>query len=99
MQPEERIRAGAWVPTAYLAEGIPFALVIWVAGTLFKDLGYSDTEITLNTAGIGIVWSLKTLWAELLDMYRPKQFWVLALEVVMSATLVTTALALLLRSA
>ena len=37
-------RAGSWVPTAYLAEGIPFAMVIWVAGTLFKDLGRSDAR-------------------------------------------------------
>ena len=49
-----RSRAGSWVPTAYLAEGIPFAMVIWVAGTMFKDLGRSDAEITLGTASIGI---------------------------------------------
>ena len=35
-----------WVPTAYLAEGIPFAMVMWVTTTMFKDLGRSDTQIT-----------------------------------------------------
>ena len=45
----EKLRSPfAWVPTAYLAEGIPFAMVIWVAGTMFKDLGHSDSEITLE---------------------------------------------------
>ena len=66
----------AWVPTAYLAEGIPFAMVIWVAGTLFKDLGHSDTEITVSTASVGIMWSLKPLYAGFLDMFKTKRFWV-----------------------
>lgn len=84
----------AWVPTAYLAEGIPFAMVIWVAGTMFKDLGHSDSEITVGTASIGITWSLKPLWAPFLDVYGTKRFWVLAMELSMSALLVAAALAL-----
>jgi PAT family beta-lactamase induction signal transducer AmpG len=77
----------AWVPTAYLAEGIPFAMVIWVAGTLFKDLGHSDSEITLSTASIGIMWSLKPLYAGFLDMFKTKRFWVIAMQLVMAALL------------
>src|ERR1700736_1492602 len=83
-----------WVPTAYLAEGIPFAMVIWVAGTMFKDLGHSDTEITLGTASVGIAWSLKPFWAAFLDMYRTKKFWVLLMEFAMAAILAVVALSL-----
>jgi PAT family beta-lactamase induction signal transducer AmpG len=91
---ERPARPGAWVPTAYLAEGIPFAMVIWVAGTMFKDLGRSDTEITVGTASIGIAWSLKPLWAAFLDMGRTKKFWVLMTEALAAALLVLAALAL-----
>ena len=83
-----------WVPTAYLAEGIPFAMVIWVAGTLFKDLGHSDGEITVATASVGIAWSLKPFWAAFLDMYRTKKFFVLLMEVVMALLLCAMAVAL-----
>src|ERR1019366_4627230 len=83
-----------WVPTAYLAEGIPFAMVIWVAGTMFKDLGRSDAEITVGTASVGIVWSLKPLWAPLLDMTRTKKFWVVSMQFVLAALLGGAALAL-----
>jgi MFS transporter, PAT family, beta-lactamase induction signal transducer AmpG len=86
-------RAGSWVPTAYLAEGIPFAMVIWVAGTMFKDLGRSDTEITVGTASIGIAWSLKPLWAPLLDMAQTKKFWVIAMEIAMAILLGAAAMA------
>ncbi len=60
--------------------GIPFSLVIWVAGKMFKDLGHSDTDIALATGSVGIVWSLKPFWASFLDMYRTKKFWVLGME-------------------
>jgi PAT family beta-lactamase induction signal transducer AmpG len=83
-----------WVPSAYLAEGIPFALVIWVAGTMFKDLGHSDGEITLATASIGLAWSLKPLWAALLDMAKTKKFFVLSMEYVIAALTFGLALAL-----
>src|SRR5438552_5418840 len=84
----------AWVPSSYFAEGIPFAMVIWVAGTMFKDLGHSDGEITLATASIGIAWSLKPLWAAFLDMYRTKRFFVLSMQFAMAALLAGMALAL-----
>jgi len=76
-----------WVPSSYLGEGIPFAMVIWVAGTMFKDLGHTDGQITLATASIGIAWSLKPLWAAFLDMYRTKKFFVLLMEVFMALLL------------
>jgi PAT family beta-lactamase induction signal transducer AmpG len=82
----------SWIPSAYLAEGIPFALVIWVAGTLFKDLGRSDAEITLATASIGIAWSLKPLWAAALDMWKSKKFFVLSTEFVMAGLIALAAL-------
>jgi PAT family beta-lactamase induction signal transducer AmpG len=84
----------AWVPSAYVAEGIPFAMVIWVAGTMFKDLGHSDGEITLGTASIGIAWSLKPLWAAFLDMAWTKRRWVLLAEALLALLLGAAAAAL-----
>src|SRR4051794_20675215 len=84
----------AWVPTAFFAEGIPYAMVIWVAGTMFKDLGYSDSKITLATASIGLAWSLKPFWAAFLDMSRTKKFWVLLSEFFMAVLLAGIGVAL-----
>ncbi|MEY4549780.1 MAG: hypothetical protein RL685_5975 [Pseudomonadota bacterium] len=84
----------SWVPSAYLAEGIPFAMVIWVAGTMFKDLGHSDTHIAAVTASVGIMWSLKPLYAGFLDMFRTKKFWVLSMEFAIAVLLGLMALSL-----
>jgi MFS transporter, PAT family, beta-lactamase induction signal transducer AmpG len=84
----------AWVPTAYIAEGIPFAMVIWVVGTMFKQLGHSDGQITLATASVGIAWSLKPFWAAFLDMYKTKKFFVITMEILMAVVIAAIALAL-----
>ena len=62
-------------------------MVIWVAGTMFKDLGHSDSEITVSTASIGIMWSLKPLYAGFLDMFKTKRFWVIAMQLVTAGLL------------
>lgn len=83
----------AWVPTAYFAEGIPFAMVIWVTGTMLKNFGHSDGQITLATASVGIAWSLKPFWASFLDMFKTKKFFVLSMEYAMAGVLCLLAVA------
>ena len=78
--------------------GIPFSMVIWVAGTMFKDMGIADGPITVATASVGIVWSLKPLWAGFLDMFKTKKFFVLSTEFVIGALFVVMGLALQLDS-
>jgi PAT family beta-lactamase induction signal transducer AmpG len=95
---QPRANPATWVPSAYLAEGIPFAIVIWVAGTMFKDLGHTDAEITMSTASIGLAWSLKPFWAAFLDMFKTKKFFVVATEYLMAALLLGIAVSLRLPS-
>lgn len=80
-------RPNRWVPTAYLAEGLPFAFVAWTSATLLKDLGYSDGMITGPLGVICTAWSLKPLYASALDQYRTKKFWVVSSQLLMAATL------------
>src|SRR5260221_14399764 len=73
-----RFRPGWWVPSLYLAMGIPFNVIMsGAAARMFKSLGYSDARITVALGSIGVAWSLKPLWAAFLDMYRTKKFFVL----------------------
>lgn len=85
----------AWVPSLYLAMGIPFNVIMsGTAVRMYKDLGYGDGAITVALGSIGIAWSLKPLWAAFLDMYRTKRFFVLTMEFVISLLLAAVALTL-----
>ena len=69
-----------WVPSLYLAMGIPYNVINGTAVRMYKSLGYPDSQITVAVGSIGIAWSLKPLWAAFLDMYRTKKFFVLSME-------------------
>ena len=72
-----------WVPTLYLAMGIPFNVINSTASSMYKSLGVSDGQNTVALGGVIIAWSLKPLWAAFLDMYRTKKFFVIAMELLM----------------
>jgi MFS transporter, PAT family, beta-lactamase induction signal transducer AmpG len=93
-KPKQIFHPVLWVITNFIAMGIPFSMVIWVAGTLFKDLGHSDTEITIATGSVGIVWSLKPLWAGFLDMFKTKKFFVVSMELIIALLFASMGLAL-----
>lgn len=69
-----------WVPTLYLAMGIPFNVINSTASSMYKSLGISDGQNTVALGSVIIAWSLKPLWAAFLDMYRTKKFFVIAME-------------------
>ncbi len=84
-----------WVPSLYLAMGIPFNVVMGgTAARMYKSLGYSDAHITVALGSIGVAWSLKPLWAAFLDMHWSKKFFVLAMEIVLAALFCGVALSL-----
>jgi PAT family beta-lactamase induction signal transducer AmpG len=92
-------RAIIWVPTLYLAMGIPFNVIMGgTAARMYKSLGFSDHDITVSLGSLGLAWSLKPLWAAFLDMYRTKKFFVLAMEVLLGLLFATVAMALPLSS-
>ena len=84
----------SWVPTGYFAEGMPFIMVTWVSATMFKDLGHSDTEITIWMGSLTLMWSLKPLWADVLDMFKTKKWFVIAMEFSMAVLLAVLAFSL-----
>lgn len=92
--PKKIFHPTLWVITNFIAMGIPFSMVIWVSTTLFKDLGHSDTEITVATSSVGVIWSLKPFWAGFLDIFKTKKFFVVSMEFVIGVLFVLMGLAL-----
>ena len=77
----------AWVPSLYLAMGLPNVMVGVVAAILYKNLGVSNEDIALYTSQMYLPWVLKPLWAPLLESHRSKRWWVLRMQFLMMASL------------
>lgn len=81
-----------WIPSLYLAEGIPYVIVMTVSVVLYKRLGLSNTDIALYTSWLYLPWVIKPLWSPLVDMLRTKRFWIVAMQLLVGASLACVAL-------
>jgi PAT family beta-lactamase induction signal transducer AmpG len=63
----------AWVPTLYLAQGLPFYAVALVAGLMFKSLGVPNDQIARWTGLLGLAWVFKALWSPFLELVPGKK--------------------------
>jgi len=77
----------SWVPSLYLAMGLPNVMVGVVAAIIYKNLGVSNEDIALYTSQMYLPWVLKPLWAPLLEPYRTKRWWVISMQFAMMASL------------
>jgi PAT family beta-lactamase induction signal transducer AmpG len=87
-----------WVPSLYFAMGAPMIAVSVVSAIMYKNLGVSNADIAFHTGFMYLPWTLKPLWAPVVEMYRTKKFFVIAAELVIAVTLGCVALALSLPS-
>src|SRR5450830_150926 len=83
-----------WVPTLYLAEGLPFYAVALVAGLMYKSLGVPNEQIARWTGLIGLAWVFKSLWSPFLEVASSKKLIVVAFQLLGGVCLGLVALSL-----
>ena len=83
-----------WVPTLYLAEGLPFFAVALVAGLMYKSLGESNEDIAYWTGLIGFAWVFKPLWSPFLEAARSKKFLIICFQLLSGVSLGLVALSM-----
>ncbi|MDD4636153.1 MAG: MFS transporter [Bacteroidales bacterium] len=73
-------RPWAWVPSLYVAEGLPYVAVMTIAGIMYKKLGVSNTDIALYMGWLYLPWVVKPLWSPFVDIMRTKRWWIVAMQ-------------------
>ncbi len=84
----------SWIPTLYIAEGLPNVVVMTVAVVMYMQLGMSDTDIALYTGWLSLPWVIKPLWSPFVDLYRTKRWWVVAMQLLLGSSLAGVAFSL-----
>ena len=77
----------AWIPSLYLAEGLPYALAMSLSLVLYKNLGVSNTEITFYTGWLYLPWVIKPLWSPLVDLLKTRRHWIWTMQLLIGGTL------------
>ena len=84
----------AWVSTLYFAEGIPYVLVNTVSVIMFKRLGMSNGDVAMFTGLLYLPWVIKPLWSPFVDIIRTKRWWIVTMQILMTAAMMCGAIAL-----
>ena len=71
------------VALLYFSEGLPFGLINNLLSVYFRVKGISLEEIGLLSL-LGLAWSLKILWAPLVDRFGRRYFWILPAQLLLA---------------
>lgn len=85
-------RPWSWIPTLYVAEGLPYALVMSVSVVLYKNLGVSNEAIAFYTGWLYLPWVIKPLWSPVVDLLKTRRLWIWAMQLLIGAGLAGVAL-------
>jgi PAT family beta-lactamase induction signal transducer AmpG len=76
-----------WVPSLYVAEGIPYVMAMTVSVILYKRLGISNTDIAFYTSWLYLPWVIKPLWSPFVELFRTKRYWILLMQLLIGTSL------------
>ena len=76
-----------WIPTLYFAEGIPYFIVNNISVVMFKNMGMPNGMLALYTSLLYLPWVIKPLWSPFVDIIRTKRWWIISMQVLMSAAM------------
>ena len=68
-----------WIGILYFGEGFPFGLLVDFYPVYFRLHGVSLTQIGLLSI-IGLTWTLKWIWAPLVDLWGAKKHWIISCQ-------------------
>ncbi len=83
-----------FVPTLYFMQTVPNSVVNDVLPIILKDAHLTNVQITSMVSIVSLPWSLKLLWAPIVDALSTTRRWVLATQLAGAVTLAAIALGL-----
>jgi PAT family beta-lactamase induction signal transducer AmpG len=76
-----------WVPSLYLAEGLPNVIVLTVALIMFKRLGLDNAQSSFYVAWLYLPWVIKPFWSPFVEHFRTKRWWILTMQTIIAVSL------------
>lgn len=75
----------AWIPSLYLAEGLPYVAVMTISVIMYKRMGISNTDIALYTSWLYLPWVIKPFWSPFVDLLKTKRWWIVTMQILIGA--------------
>lgn len=88
MESKKQISPMLWVPTLYFAQGIPYFIVNNISVLMLAKMGVPNGQMALFTSLLYLPWMIKPFWSPFIDIVKTKRWWILAMQLVMSAAFI-----------
>ena len=83
-----------WVPTLYFAEGIPYFVVNNISVMMFTKMGVPNGDMSFFTTLLYFPWFLKGVWSPIVDVVKTKRWWIVVMQILMTAAMILLTLTL-----
>lgn len=87
----EARRAWGWIPSVYIAEGLPYFAVNVLTVILYTNMGISKEKMAFYTGLLYLPWVVKPFWSPFIDLIRTKRWWTLLMQALMCVTAIAVA--------
>lgn len=91
---EMQISPWKWIPSLYIAEGIPYCAVNTLPVLFYCEMGVSIPEITAWTGLLSLPWMIRPFWSPFVDIFSTKRHWTLAMQMLMTLCMLAVAICL-----
>ena len=91
---KKNISPWLWVPTLYFAEGVPYFVVNNISVMMFTKMGVPNGDMSFFTTLLYFPWFLKGIWGPIVDVVKTKRWWIVAMQVLLTALMVLLTLTL-----
>lgn len=83
-----------WIPTLYIAEGLPYFAVNVLTIALYTQMGIDEAAMTFYTGLLYLPWVIKPIWSPFIDIFSTKRKWTISMQLLIALTMGAVAIAL-----
>ncbi len=83
-----------WIPTLYLFQGIPYAIVQTTSGLIYTTMGVSVAVLAFWTSILYLPWAVKPLWSPYVEVVSTKRNWIVVTQLLLGVLFFLTGLAM-----
>lgn len=80
-----------WIPTIYIAEGLPYFAVNTLTVLMYVNMGIGVAEMAFYTGWLYLPWVIKPFWSPFVDLFKTKRWWTINMQLLIGVCMAAVA--------
>lgn len=76
-----------WLPTTYMAEGLPYFAVNTISVLMYAKMGVNNADLAFYTSWLYLPWVIKPFWAPFVDIIKSKRWWTISMQLLIAVSM------------